>query len=74
VNSSGINFSTMVRPTEHVLDSQNYIVGNLTGRFIVVNSLLKQTDVPFLNIGILACQLALSKAPMKSRILGKKII
>jgi hypothetical protein len=45
VNSSGINVSTMVRPTEHVPDSQNYIVGNLIGRFIVVNSLLKQTDV-----------------------------
>ena len=64
----------MVRPTEYVLDSQNYIVGNLKGRFIVVNSLLKQIEVPFLNIGILACQLALSKAPMESRILEKKII
>jgi hypothetical protein len=30
--------------------------------------------VPFLNIGILACQLALSKAPLESRILEKNHI
>jgi hypothetical protein len=29
--------------------------------------------VPFLNIGILACQLALSNAPLESRILEKII-
>jgi hypothetical protein len=49
VNSSGINVSTMVRPTEHVCSPQNYVVENLTGRFIVVDNLHKQTDVVVLS-------------------------
>jgi hypothetical protein len=44
VNSIDINVSTMVRPTEHVPGPQNYVVENLTYRFILVNSLLEQTN------------------------------
>jgi hypothetical protein len=44
VNSIDINVSTMVRPTEHVLGPQNYVVENLTCRFILVNNLLEQTN------------------------------
>jgi hypothetical protein len=43
VNSIDINVSTMIRPTEHVPGPQNYVVENLTFRFILVNSLLEQT-------------------------------
>jgi hypothetical protein len=39
----------MVRPTEHVCSPQNYVVENLTGRFIVVDNLHKQTDVVVLS-------------------------
>jgi hypothetical protein len=35
----------MVRSTEHVSSPQNYVVENLTGKFIVVNNLHKQIDV-----------------------------
>jgi hypothetical protein len=49
VNSSGINVSMMVRPTEHVSSPQNYVVENLMGGFIVVNNLHKQTDVVVLS-------------------------
>jgi hypothetical protein len=34
----------MVRVTKHVPGRQNYVAKNLTGRFIVVNYLLEQTD------------------------------
>jgi hypothetical protein len=44
VNSIDINVSTMVRPTEHVPGPQNSVVENLTCRFILVNSLLEQTN------------------------------
>jgi hypothetical protein len=44
VNSIDINVSTMVRPTEHVPGPQNYVVENLTCRFILVSSLLEQTN------------------------------
>jgi hypothetical protein len=43
-NSSGINVSTMVWPTEHVPSPQNYVAETLTDRFIVVTYLLEQTD------------------------------
>ena len=49
MNSSGIDVRTMVRSTEHVSSPQNYVVENLTGRFIVVNNLHKQTDVVVLS-------------------------
>jgi hypothetical protein len=44
VNSIDINVTTIVRPTEHVPGPQNYAVENLTCRFILVNSLLEQTN------------------------------
>jgi hypothetical protein len=44
VNSIDINVSTMVRPTEHVPGPQNYVVENLTCRFILVSSLIEQTN------------------------------
>jgi hypothetical protein len=39
----------MVQPIEHVSSPQNYVVENLTGGFIVVNNLHKQTDVVVLS-------------------------
>jgi hypothetical protein len=49
VNFSGINVCMMVQPIEHVSSPQNYVVENLTGGFIVVNNLHKQTDVVVLS-------------------------